>query len=177
MPFMPTFQSPPVYVAGFSYYFSEGDLVRSDTRFADDDDGRLFELAREHLPKDRFWKSLDEWEMLADEYLRCCYELGANVGGEIMRRLSLRMFGESQGEGIHEGFVSWPCRLAIAEVLGAPDRYGEEKLKIGDGVLRLGGSTVLTTTSREKLAQGKDLFQGLREDLQNNEKVKVDENT
>ena len=135
--------------------FRDGGLSVNLVR-GDEDQIRLLELAREHLRRDKeLWKGLDGWQSLLREYADGCIELGRRVGTDASERLGVELTstgGSARGleEGIHEGFVSWPCRLSVE---AAPEEItGDhiDKLKATEGQLRYEGDAIATLSSLEK---------------------------
>lgn len=134
-------------------------LVRGD-----EDQARLLELARDHLRRDRdLWNGLDEWQRVLKKYADGCLELGRRVGTEASEKLDVELTPRERGatgaeEGLHEGFVSWPCRLSIETMLG--DVIGDQvdELKVTDSQLRYGGDVIATLSSPEKLSAARQYF-------------------
>ena len=120
------------------------------------------ELAQEHLKRDReLWTGLDKWQQALKEYAEECYRLGERAGLMASDRLNMdftSQHGAAGGveEGIHEGFISWTCRLGIMTARGEAADAGE--LKVVDQRLRYGGGTVATSSSLEKLESSQSLF-------------------
>ena len=134
--------------------FGDGDLRVTLVR--GEDQIRLLELAREHLRRDKeLWKGLDEWQSLLMEYADECFELGRRVGAEASENLGVALTsseGSTRGleEGLHERFVSWPCRLSIEAAPEETTGDHIDKLKVTESQLHYGGDTLATLSSREK---------------------------
>ena len=135
--------------------FQDGVLSLASVR-SDEDQIRILELAREHLRRDKeLWNGLDEWWSMLKEYADECFELGRRVGAKASEKLAVELTsreGSATGleEGLHEGFVSWPCRLSIEAASGKVTNDHIDKLQLTDSQLRYGGDTIATLSSPEK---------------------------
>ena len=135
--------------------FRDEDLRVSFAR-GDEDRIRLLELAQEHLIRDKeLWNGLDAWQSMLKEYADECFDLGRRVGAEASEKLDLELTsreGSVTGleEGIHEGFVTWPCRLTLEARSGEATGDQIDKLKATESQLRYGGDTIATISSPEK---------------------------
>ena len=130
----------------------------------DGDQARLLELAREHLRRDKeLWKGLDGWLAVLKEYADMCIELGRRVGSEASEKLAVALtLRESvttgPEDGLHEGFVSWPCRLWIDATPGNSIGDQIDRLRVSESQLRYGGDHIATLSSPEKLNAANEYF-------------------
>lgn len=157
--------------------FRDGDL-RVVVVPGDEDHVRLLELAREHLRGDKeLWRGLDEWQGVLKEYADMCFELGRRVGTEASEKLSVELTSRERGatgveEGLHEGFVSWPCRLCIEATPGKVTGDQIDKLQVSDSQLRYGGDVIATLASPENLSAARKYFRELVTTLPQDQSVK-----
>ena len=162
LPFVPLVQANPVHVAARVYSSQHGELVTSEAFSGDEDAGRLLELAMEHYAKEKdLLRSLDGWVKSVDEYVRLCYDLGAKTGASAIQNLGAEIV--DQGEGLHAGYISWPCRIAIEEHMG--DHQPARQLRIAGNELRYDGGGLANFESPEMLERAKAFFYELMDAL------------
>ena len=149
---------------GIGQLTHQGGKFSVDPVGTDEDDVRLLELAREHLKRDRgLWRGLDVWQDELREYAEKCYALGQQVGDELGGRIDVGFISSftrqrATDEGVHEGFISWVCRLAINEASGDKSGVDEAKLRVAETELRYGGTNLATYSSQDHLEKLKALF-------------------
>ena len=146
--------------------FNDGGF-RVPTLDSNEDAGRLVELAEEHLSRDKdLWKGIDEWRRKLKVYADECLALGQRAGDEVIARSGLTVaFTEDSArgvqEGVHEGFISWACRLAIETASGDRSPSDSLDLRTSDNHLRYGGTTLVTSSSPDELEAANDVFSDL----------------
>ena len=129
----------------------------------DEDSRRLLELVREHFAKEKdLWRSLDRWVETMGKYALQCYDLGAKVGDSASEKLGAEIV--DQGEGLRGGYISWPCRIAIAEKMGDPEDPARQ-LRIAGSELRYDGSGLANFKSPEMLKRAEAFFHDLMDEL------------
>ena len=162
------------FYGGFPHFRSHEIIEGMDPpapEWATDDQVRLRELARMHLKRDKkLWSGVDRWQDALREYVDECASLGDQVGATATSRLGMGLVSLGGGirgvkEGVHEGFISSVCHLAIEVGDSA------EEPKIVDGRLHFGGSAVVTSQSPETVNDALALFKKLTADLEGNERV------
>ena len=163
LPFVPRVQGNPVRVAARVYSSHHGELLTSEVFSGDEDSGRLLELAKEHYAKEKdLWRSLDGWVDSVDEYVRLCCDLGAKIGALACQSLGTEIV--EQGEGLHAGYIAWPCRIAIEEHMGDHEVTARQS-RISGNELRYDGSGLANFDSHEMLEKADAFFQELMESL------------
>ena len=136
--------------------------------FDNEDRSRLFELLREHLPRERqIWSAVDGWVDLLGSFLVDAYQMGDAAGSQALARtgMAFRRPGGS-GTGIDSSYVSWVCRIAFetrADIL-APE-LSARTLTIAGQELRFDGSVLASSEQRSALEKASAVFETLRHEL------------